>query len=96
MEGKNRRLAGREASKKNLKRAKAMFRPDEKASKGTYSVVYILCDFGGPQFVCKGRRYCLEAESRCGEEPRPLVQLSWGEILKNKPATDNFKSRDCS
>ena len=55
MEGENRRLARWEASKKNFKISKSMFRCDEKASKGASSVGDIMCDFGSPRFVSKGR-----------------------------------------
>ena len=54
MEGKDRRLARWEASKKAFKIFKSMFRCDEKASKGASSVGDIMCVFGSPEFVSKG------------------------------------------
>ena len=80
MEGENRRLARWQVSKKTFKRSKSLVLPDEKASKGASSVGDIMCDFGSPEFVSEGRWHCFEAESRCGEEPRPIVPMSWGEI----------------
>ena len=55
MEGENRRMARWEASQKASKISKSMFRCDEKASKGASSVGDIMCDFGSPEFVSKGR-----------------------------------------
>ena len=55
MEGKDRRLARWEASKKAFKISKSMVLPDERASKGASIVGDIMCDFGSPKLVCKVR-----------------------------------------
>ena len=49
MEGKDRRLARWQASKKAFKRSKSMVLPNEKASKRPCSVSDIVCDFGSPK-----------------------------------------------